>query len=356
MTHNGRIARMPLSPDHAEAVSVLAARALRAGLIRRLEALTQRGDGSGGRKNPIFISGNALERGVPPTGLQPPELAAFFQQQWPVVRTHTDTDRYRVESLLSVLWQVREVAGDIIECGSYRCGLGFLMAFAVKTWGLDKKVHLYDSFEGLPPLSGEDQAASQDTYFYEGLFQQGDLIGPARAFLAEHDLEGIVEFHKGWFDATLPLIPSDQRFCFAHIDCDLYESTQTCWTYLTPHLSAGAGVVIDDYDSHGMYRATWEYLASTGYPLYVGALKQAHFFTAPNAIGAIGQEDWAPVLANRPYCAYLTGLCSEMIVACSSPPQSPHDEKFNASLDRILGAAHKVAFLERFIAFLYQGV
>ena len=76
----------------------------------------------------FVISGNALERGVPPTGLQPPELAAFFQRWWPVVRTHTDTDRYRVESLLSVLWQVRArrvAARGLLLCFGLEYSMGW---------------------------------------------------------------------------------------------------------------------------------------------------------------------------------------------------------------------------------------
>lgn len=362
MVQDAQKAYMPIFPGQADPVSVLAARAVRAGLIwRHTELLWKFGTPSHDGKHRI-VDRHALERGVPPTGLQPPELARFFQEWWPVVRLHTDTDRFRAESLLSVLWQAREMEGDIVECGSYRGGLGFLFAFAVKAWGLRKKVHLYDSFEGLPSLAEEDQAASPETFFHEGQFQRGDLLGHIRAFLSEHDLCQVVELHQGWFDQTLPRIAPEQRFCFAYIDCDLYESARTCWAHLLPHMSTGAGVAVDDYDSYGMYKATWEYLGSRGplagraYPLYVGALKQAHFFTTPVAAPPAEREDWTPLLANRPYCAFLASLCGEMILTCSGPPPGPRDVKLVASLDRILGAENKLAFLEYLIAFLYRDV
>lgn len=353
---------MPVIPEYDEPVSVLAARAVRAGLIwRHTELLWRYGTPSQDGKHRI-LDRHALERGVPPTGLQPQSLAQFFQQYWPVVRTHTDTDRFRAESLLSVLWQAREVEGDIVECGSYRGGLGFLFAFAVQAWRLDKKVHLYDSFKGLPALAEEDRADSPETFFHEGQFQRGDLIGPIQAFLVEHGLSDVVELHQGWFNQALPLIAPGQHFCFAHIDCDLYESARTCWRYLLPRMSAGAGVAVDDYDSYGMYKATWEYLTADGslaggvYPLYVGALKQAHFFTTPAASPPVEREDWTPLLANRPYCAFLASLCGEMILACSGPPQGPRDERLIAALDRTLGADAKLRFLEYLISFLYHDV
>lgn len=362
MIQQGQSVVMPVSPDHTDAVSILAARAVRAGLIRRALLVEEVGviDESekvpAGANRELFANRNLLERGVPPTSLQPPELAAFFRRFWPLVRKHTDTDRFRVESIMSVLWQVREVEGDVVECGSFRCGLGFLMAFAVKEWGLNKKVHLYDSFEGLPPLAEEDRAESHETLFYEGQFQQGVNLDRVREFLERSGLSDVVELHKGWFDQTLPLIPAERRFCFAHIDCDLYESTKTCWTHLLPRMGAGAGVVVDDYDSYGMYTATWEYLAETHYPLYIGALKQAHFFVNGEVSGEIGREDWSPLLANRLYCAYLASLCGGMIQACAGTSNGAPDDKFTATLDRILGSEHKLRFLERFIAFLYSQV
>ena len=351
---------MPAFGDFDEPISVLAARSVRAGLIwRHAAALWKYGTPSRDGTQRI-LDRHALERGVPATGLQPQELAAFFQRYWPIVRLHTDTDRYRVEAMLAGLWRTRTVDGDIVECGSYRCGLGFLFAFAVKEWGLRKTVHLYDSFEGLPPLADADQAESPDNFFYEGQFQRGDLLGNAHAFLAEHHLEDVVELHQGWFEQTLPHIPAGRRISFAHIDCDLYESALTCWQYLTPHCGDGACIVVDDYDSPGMYSATWEYLAERQFPLYVGALKQAHFFTGTvagtSAGTSVGQEDWSPLLANRPYCAHLASLCGDMIVACSGPANGPRDEKLNAVLDRMLGSEHKVSFLEHLIAYLYRQV
>lgn len=342
---------MPVYRGLEEPVSVLAARAIRAGLMRRAEGMRAYGGLSPRDSKAPLINRNLLERGVPATSLQPPELARFFQRWWPVVRAHTFIDRHRAESLIAVLWQAREVDGDIVECGSFRCGIGFLLALAVREWGLDKKVHLYDSFEGLPSLTQEDHVESEETFFYEGQFQRGVDLDMVQAFLNEHDLTGIVELHKGWFDETLPAIPRERRFCFAHIDCDLYKSALACWTYLLPHMQQGAGIVVDDYDSYGMYTASWEYLNGTAYPLYTGVLKQAHFFMTPGATRP-GHEDWSPLLANRPYCAYLAGVCAEMIVAASSPVEE-RDEHLNDALDRLLGPQHKVPFLEYFIAYLY---
>lgn len=352
---------VPDIADGDEPASVLAARALRAGLFRRHAGALMRFKAAQEQQGERVF--NLHESGIPPTGLRPPELASFFQTYWPQVRDHTDTDRFRAESLVSALWGVRDVPGDLVECGSYRGGLAFLLAFAVREWRLPKRIHVYDSFEGLPALAAEDRAGSPDTFFYRGQFNIDDLPGRIRAFLADHDLDGIVELHRGWFDQTLPRIAGRQQFCFAHIDCDLYESARTCFTHLMAHLAPGAAVVVDDYDSHGMFQATWECLHDTRCAgiVDVGALKQGRF-TIATAFGAeeiarpvpVGAEDWRPLLANRPYCAYLAGLCAEMIVVCSGPSQGPRDDRLKAELDRILGPGKALDVLETLIGFLYR--
>ena len=61
-----------------------------------------------------------------------------------------------------------------------------------------------------------------------------------------------VELHKGWFDDTLPAFLS--RFgtslppvAYLHTDCDLYTSTRTVLTLLSPYIVAGTVIVFDEY-------------------------------------------------------------------------------------------------------------
>jgi hypothetical protein len=80
-----------------------------------------------------------------------------------------------------------------------------------------------------------------------------------------------VEFHVGWFDATVPVFAAQHSgpFAFAHLDADLYSSTKTVFDVLGGWFVPGTIVVFDEYFGyHGWQRhehkAFQEFLAATG--------------------------------------------------------------------------------------------
>jgi predicted O-methyltransferase YrrM len=58
-----------------------------------------------------------------------------------------------------------------------------------------------------------------------------------------------VEFHVGYFDATLPgfLAAHTEPVAFLHVDCDLYSSTVTIFDALGDRLQPGAIILFDEY-------------------------------------------------------------------------------------------------------------
>ena len=53
------------------------------------------------------------------------------------------------------------IPGDFVECGVWRGGASFLMGELLRQAGVnDRKVWLFDSFEGLPPPEGIDGPAA----------------------------------------------------------------------------------------------------------------------------------------------------------------------------------------------------
>lgn len=58
-----------------------------------------------------------------------------------------------------------------------------------------------------------------------------------------------VEFHVGYFDATLPdfLDTHSDPIAFLHVDCDLYSSTVTIFDSLGSKLQPGAIILFDEY-------------------------------------------------------------------------------------------------------------
>ena len=63
---------------------------------------------------------------------------------------------------LQVLWNCvelinkYELKGDLVEAGVYKGGSAMLMAYAVKHYGMDNKVALFDTFTGMPKPCDKD--------------------------------------------------------------------------------------------------------------------------------------------------------------------------------------------------------
>lgn len=94
----------------------------------------------------------------------------------------------------------------------------------------DRTVYGFDSFEGIPE------------------YWNGNPIG-AFAQKKMPKVPDNVEFHVGYFDATLPgfLDEHPDPITFLHVDCDLYSSTVTIFDALGSRLQPGAIVLFDEY-------------------------------------------------------------------------------------------------------------
>jgi Macrocin-O-methyltransferase (TylF) len=106
------------------------------------------------------------------------------------------------------------VPGDIVECGVLDGGTAALMAWASRDASPQRRVHLFDAWEGLPETTVEDgEAAAVWT---------GQVVGSPRRALAIMKKLGIpderVVVHHGWFEDTLPHIQID-LVALVHIDC-----------------------------------------------------------------------------------------------------------------------------------------
>jgi len=76
-------------------------------------------------------------------------------------------------------------------------------------------------------------------------------------------LEPFIEYRKGWVPDTFAGL-EDRKFCFAHIDLDLYQGVFDCLSFVYPRLSPGGSIVFDDYgfaSCPGARRAVDEFFA-----------------------------------------------------------------------------------------------
>ena len=127
-----------------------------------------------------------------------------------------------------------------------------------------KKIFACDSFEGLPEK-----------------FENADV----GAFAGKVPSIAGVTFVKGYFENTLtPQLRSQiQRVAFAHLDADLYSSTQTVLNWLTPMLGTGSLLLFDEYigADYAERRAFDEWRESSG----VQVVRLAEFDRDPSGFG-----------------------------------------------------------------------
>lgn len=150
------------------------------------------------------------------------------------------------------------VSGNVAEFGCYVGTTSVFLAKRLMTTA--KKLYLYDSFEGLPAKTREDDSPA-------GLqFREGELLATKKQLI--HNLKQahvpMPIITKGWFSQlTTKDIPS--QISFAFLDGDYYRSVldplQLIWSLLAP----GAIVVVDDYANEalpGAARAVDTWLAN----------------------------------------------------------------------------------------------
>lgn len=106
-------------------------------------------------------------------------------------------------------------------------------------------------------------------------FKAGELFATKKQLIANFKKAGLQlpVIHKAWFsDLKDQEIPTDIAFAF--LDGDYYESIRDSFRLITPKLTKGAVIVVDDYASDalpGAARATNEWVNSHACRLKVEA-------------------------------------------------------------------------------------
>lgn len=160
----------------------------------------------------------------------------------------------------------KHVEGSYVECGVWRGGMSAAIAELV---GQTKHVHLFDSFEGLPPareIDGQAALAWQNDTTSPNYF---DNCKAEESFVQEAmKLAGFSAFtiHRGWFENTLPLFRAS-KIAMLRLDGDWYDSVLTCLRHLYPGVVEGGIIILDDYYTwDGCAKAVHDYLAEVKSP------------------------------------------------------------------------------------------
>lgn len=141
--------------------------------------------------------------------------------------------------------EVRQVEGDIVECG-VSIGHGALLFSLLGEYvGVNRVYYGFDSFEGFP-----DPVAKDETTPIKG---RGFWANPPDTVLkvlrdgrlSEETIGNRIRLVKGWFDATLPKY--EGKIALLHLDCDLYESYKLALEQLYDKVQPGGVIMFDEY-------------------------------------------------------------------------------------------------------------
>jgi O-methyltransferase len=148
-------------------------------------------------------------------------------------------EQHRLLAIIELAQFAAEHAeGDVIELGVYKGGSAAAIGWALASRGLQRTLHLCDTFEGMPESKPWEWHRSGD--FGDTAYEC--VVGRLRALLPNFSFR----FHRGCFSQTLPALPQ-LKFCFAHVDADLYESVRESCEYVYPRMDRGGIIVFDDY-------------------------------------------------------------------------------------------------------------
>ncbi|HWB14082.1 MAG TPA: TylF/MycF/NovP-related O-methyltransferase [Pirellulales bacterium] len=175
--------------------------------------------------------------------------------------------------VMSLARSMTRLPGRFAEVGVYQ-GVTAKLIASVKG---DRELHLFDTFEGLPPTSDKDDGVHR-------VAQYACSLESVKEYLRGQEQ---VYFHPGLFPDSARDVEESQ-YAFVHFDVDLYEGTLACLEYFYPRMTPGGVMISHDYGMlAGVQRAFQEFMADKPEPILEQPTTQAMIVK-----GASGTAEW----------------------------------------------------------------
>jgi O-methyltransferase len=146
------------------------------------------------------------------------------------IKKTTIVDESRCYMLYQFAKQANNLDGNVAEVGVYKGGTAKLFSKI-----FNKSIHLFDTFEGMP-----------ETDLIKDKHKKGDFRDTSLELVKDFLIGDNIHFYKGFFPNTAENI-KDKKFCFVHIDADIYKSVYDCCSFFYERLVNNAIMVFDDY-------------------------------------------------------------------------------------------------------------
>ena len=186
----------------------------------------------------------------------------------------TMTTPERIYSLVeSIRYLCRQgIEGDVVECGVWKGGSSMVAALSlIAENDVQRHLHLFDTFEGMPPAGEVDrdfQGDHADVLMNEQNPEPSLVWAIAQLDEVKQNMaqtgypSNRVHYVCGTVEETLPA-QAPEQVALLRLDTDWYESTKHELEHLFPRLAPGGVLIIDDYGHwQGARKAVDEYFQS----------------------------------------------------------------------------------------------
>lgn len=156
----------------------------------------------------------------------------------------SDVEMFHIASMVLA---AKKIEGDMAEVGVANGAT----AKIISTFKGNKELHLFDTFEGVPFVSKED-----DPSIVPGVCECSLEIVKDNLKDEEN-----IKFYKGVFPATAGPV-SHKKFSFVNLDIDIYQSTEDALEFFYPRMSKGGILLSHDYSYYnGVKKAFDDFFA-----------------------------------------------------------------------------------------------
>lgn len=131
-------------------------------------------------------------------------------------------------------------AGDLIECGAFSGGSTAKLSILAHL--LRRRLVVFDSFEGLPPVAPEEATDYHARQSAPCTWKAGACrasLEDVQANVAGYGEPSACVFVRGWFSDTLTTAHLPEQVALAYTDVVLPSSARVCLAALWPRLSDG---------------------------------------------------------------------------------------------------------------------
>jgi O-methyltransferase len=166
-------------------------------------------------------------------------------------------DSVRRDMLILLLRSLndRDIPGQMAEVGVFR---GYT-ARLIHHYMPDRCLHLFDTFAGFDERDAQKERLKTGFVVSPGHFANTSASA-VRAYVQQRNDN--LKIHPGFFPDSLPSELEGERFCFVHLDVDLYEPTLAGLKVFYSRMTPGGLIVVHDYNGWiGARKAVDEFFA-----------------------------------------------------------------------------------------------